>query len=99
MTEEELAAWEAMSPLERVAKAMQDFVNSIDAEAPVLLRGGVVAWESMVLNEDGDTGFKVSYAALPNTSMSSTVGLLEMGRNAALLDMSDGPCTCGEDDD
>lgn len=62
------------TPLERVATAIQDFVNSIDDEAPVLLRGGVIAWESVIFNDQGQAMYKVNYASLPDTSMASTIG-------------------------
>lgn len=75
------------TPLERVADALQAFVNAIDEEAPVLLRGGVVAWESVIYNDDGDAMFKVNYAALPNTSMASTIGILDLATDVAKHDM------------
>lgn len=75
------------TPLERVAEALQEFVNSIDDQAPVLLRGGVVTWESMIFDADGDAMFKVNYAALPNTSMASTIGILDLATEVAKNDM------------
>jgi len=75
------------TPLERVADALQEFVNCIEDEAPVLLRGAVVAWESMRFDEDGDAMFKVNYAALPNTSMASTIGILDLANDVAKHDM------------
>jgi hypothetical protein len=75
------------TPLDRVATALQDFVNEIDDQAPVLLRGAVVAWESMIFDEDGDAMFKVNYAALPNTSMASTIGILDLANDVAKHDM------------
>lgn len=74
-------------PLFRVHDALQAFVNTIEEEAPVLLRGAVVAWESMIYDEDGDAMFKVNYAALPNTSMASTIGILSLGTDLAKRDM------------
>lgn len=74
-------------PIDRVATALQDFVNSIDDQAPVLVRGAVVAWESMIFDEDGDAMFKVNYAALPSTSMASTIGILDLATEVAKCDM------------
>lgn len=79
------------TPLERVADALQDFVNATDEQAPVLLRGGVVAWESMIFDEDGDAMFRVNYAALPNTSMASTIGILDLATDVAKCDMFGDP--------
>lgn len=87
MTEDELKAWEEMTPLERVNKTIQDFVNAVDPEAPVLLRGGVISWESMIYDEDGDAMFRVNYASLPNTSVSSTIGILDLATEVAKHDM------------
>jgi len=79
---------EEESPLERVSKAMQDFVNSIDDEAPVIIRGGVIAWESMIFDENGDAAYRVSYASLPETSMASTIGILHLATKYAEDDMT-----------
>lgn len=75
------------TPLDRVATALQDFVNATDDQAPVLVRGAVFAWESMIFDDDGDAMFKVNYAALPNTSMASTIGILDLATDVAKHDM------------
>lgn len=75
------------NPLDVVAEALQAFVNATDEQAPVLVRGGVVAWESMIFNDDGDAMFKVNYAALPNTSAASTIGILDLATEVAKFDM------------
>lgn len=74
-------------PIDRVARALQDFVNDIDDEAPVLIRGAVIAWESMRYDDDGDALFKVSYATVPNTSMASVIGILDLATDVAKSDM------------
>lgn len=79
-----------MTPLDKLAQALQEFVNSIDDEAPVLLRGAVVAWESMILNDDGDVAFKVNYCSMPNTSMAETIGIMSLGKDVAMGDMLGG---------
>lgn len=84
-------------PISRLTQAVQDFVNAIDDEAPVLLRSGAVVWETQILDDDdGDAAYKTSYASLDGTSMASTIGVLELGKTLALDDMVGG--TDGEDD-
>lgn len=77
-----------LTALEKVAAALQEFVNECNDEGrPVLLRGGVVCWESMVYEDDGDAGFLVNYASLPNTSMATTIGILDLATEVAKNDM------------
>lgn len=84
----------AESALEKVARAIQEFVNEIDDQAPVILRGGVITFETMKPTADGEAvAFKVGYASLPNTSMAETIGTLTLSRHYALHDMM------GEDDE
>lgn len=77
------------TPVERLTAAVQAFVNEIDPEAPVLLRGCVVVWESMILDEDGDAAYKTSYATGDGTGMSSGAGLLHLGLAELTADLAD----------
>ena len=70
-----------------IAEALQEFVNAIHDEPPVLLRGAVVAWESMRYNDDGDPLYSVNYASLTNTSAASTIGILDLATDVAKSDM------------
>lgn len=73
--------------LTRIAEALQEFINAIHDDPPVLLRGAVVAWESVRYNDDGDPLYSVNYASLPNTSAASTIGILDLGTEVAKSDM------------
>ncbi|GAA4120421.1 hypothetical protein GCM10022215_24020 [Nocardioides fonticola] len=77
------------TPLEKLTDAIREFVNAIDDEAPVLIRGAVVTWESTILTEDGDAAFKVGYASCEGSSMASTIGMLELARRQAVREMLD----------
>jgi len=65
--------------MEKLTQAIQDFVNETDDEAPVLLRGAVVVWESVKLNDDGEAGFKTNYTCTEGTTMAQSMGLFNMG--------------------
>lgn len=81
------------TPLERLNTAIQDFINEIDDEAPVLLDSAVLVWESMIYTDDGDVARKINYANAGRASMSATVGLLQAGSHQVLTDLT------GNDDD
>lgn len=68
------------TPIQKLTAAVQAFVNEVDDEPPVLLRGGVVVWESMILDDDGDAMFMTNYASLDGTSLAHTMGLMELGK-------------------
>jgi len=73
--------------LQGIADKLQEFINAIHDNPPVLLCGAVVTWESMRFTEDGDPLYSVNYAALPNTSASSTIGILDLATEVAKSDM------------
>ena len=83
---------EETTPAERLGEHVRDFVNEVageEGDGPVLLRGAVVVWEEMRLDEDGDAHFSVYYSAVDGTTMAQTAGLLEIGREVLRQDMLD----------
>lgn len=76
---------EEPTPLEELEAAVQRFVNAVHGH-PRVVTGSVVVFESVRLDEDGDTRHLVDYATTAAT-MALGVGLLEIGRDRVLVDL------------
>lgn len=73
------------TPLARLEAAVQAFVNET-AGHPRIVTGAVAVFESVRLDDDGDTGHRLDYASMA-PSIALTVGLLEVGRDRILTDV------------
>lgn len=65
-----------MTPIEKLTAAVQEFVNEVDEDAPVIVRTAVVAWEAVVLNDDGEAMSGIAFEPIGNAGPSATIGLL-----------------------
>ena len=75
------------TPLERIQEALQELVAEIHEGPGVpLVRGGVIAWESMVFDENGDAMFQVNYARTEGTSLASVIGILDLATDVVRED-------------
>ena len=75
------------TPLDRLTAAIQTFVNETSEEGPALIDSAVVVWESMMYDGD-DVARAVNYANAGRASQSATVGLLRLGLQCVLDDLS-----------
>lgn len=77
------------TPLDKLTAAIQEFVNAISEEGPALLDSAVVVWETMRYDEGGDLGYRIDYANAGRASMSATAGLLRVGLDQVLGDLTE----------
>lgn len=75
-----------LTPLQELTNAVQKFVNARAGE-PQLLRGAVLCWESMCVGENGQMIYNTNYVSFENTSMSETVGLLDLAKSMVKNDI------------
>lgn len=78
-----------MTPNEKLAEAIREYVNEVDDDAPVIVRGAVVAWEAMILDEEGRSVSGVAYTAIGDTGPAAMVGLLAIAQDLATVSILD----------
>lgn len=74
---------------DKVVKLLQEWVNETsDGDTPILIDVGVIVYEQITLDEDGDAFRKVNYCTLThNAGLASTMGLLSLGQDVLGQDL------------
>lgn len=73
---------EGRAALEKLSQAVQEYVNTVDEEAPVVVRGWAIALETMIFRkDDGRAAYKIASVSGPETSNAHAMGLLQHGKD------------------
>lgn len=71
---------EELTPLEKLGKAIQEFVNA-NADEPILVDQALVVWEEVTLDDKGEARRRVLYSVpSDNFTLTGVLGLLRAGK-------------------
>lgn len=79
-----------LTPVQKLERAIQIYLNEVSDEAPVLLDTCIVVWEQVNYAADGDIMRQVNYTVpTDRASFGAAVGLLDIGITLVKRDFID----------